>query len=309
MTGNFLTNEKIAILIQTGKDRLRYLDTTFNSIKNAIPSNVDIYITTYKAEQNILKYLTTNETISLDCQYLFPNQNTSWQKFIGEIPNKQFVTGIKGKYKDVIQVNIAHAKHYYEALCYSFNEIIARSNADYIVYIEDDVVFKKNFFETILNCINEIKQKNIGRVCIYKYGKFKNTGDRLIKNPGKQWLGPNVCLLLKTETLKKMNLDSYIFTSRDLPEFTQKRITENFIPQDGADYFLYNYIQKFTTSALYISESVCQHIGVMSSIYINVQASENCEVYTDKRCFFDHKKNLKRIDPCCYPPYVLDAQS
>ncbi len=299
--------EKIAVLIQTGKDRLRYLDTTFNSIKKAIPSSIDIYIAPNNAEQNIIKYLTTNETISLDNQYLFPNENKSWRNSIGEIPNKTHVVGIANKFKEIIQVN--ETKHRYEFICQILEKTLSRSSADYIVFIEDDVIFKETFFEEVLKCIKKCTDK-VGRISVYKGGSWARRGENENDNTIEKvsgWPGPNICIILNRVVLNAMNLKEYKFNIDSLPDQFQKVFLETgVIPQAGGDDFLSNYIKKYADLYKYTGKGVCQHIGVLSSIYTNVTPTELWYgPHPIRRCFFDSKNNLRRIDLSCKPPYLI----
>lgn len=290
--------KKITVLLQTSKDRLRYLDTTFNSITKVLPPEIEVYIACDQPSDQLLKYLTSNDDILLEDQYLYPNENVSWKRFVGVVENKKNVTGIVGKYKKLLLLD--SSLHMYEKLVISLNTVITDDNNDYIIYIEDDVIFKENFFSVVLKCIQEIEYSNIGRVSLFKSNHIKEK-TQLIKEKNTGWCGSNVCLLLKSSVLRVMNLSNYKFNIYDLPDYLQREVNNsNILPQVGGDHFLTNILRKFTNTSIYISDSICQHIGVLSALYENVSNLEHQINTSLKRSFFSHER-VVRIDFSCRP--------
>jgi hypothetical protein len=293
----------ITLLIQTAKDRLRYLDTTFNSVIKVLPQSTEVYISCDTPSDKLLQYLTTTDTIELDNTYLYPNEHTSWKKYIGYVENKKHVTDIYNKYKELI---FEKGNHRYKKFCTALNTVVSKINSKYILYIEDDCIFKDSFYNKILECIDFAKGKNIGRVAIFNRPKdLKGPILQLDNTP--YFRGANQCLLLNCNVLRKLNLCKYRFRLNHLPPVVRKRIKKDFIPETGADVFLANLIDSVSSNLNYAfkHEGICQHIGVLSSLYKNVEFSSTWSHDTEKRCFFDTENNLLRIDKTASPPYLL----
>ena len=288
-------NKRLSVIIQTSKDRIRYLDTTFNSITKVLPVDVDVYIACDKPSYDLLNYLTSNNSIMLNDLYLYPNENKSWLHYIGCIENKTHVNGIHGKYTKVI---LQDSKlHRYEKLTLTLHNLANEVSTDYTLYVEDDVIFKEGFYNTIIKCMLELDTSNIGRVSMYKYMKTESN-IKYIREIKTGWKGPNVCLLLKNKVLQSMGLDNYKFNEKD--SYNSSSNIER-----SADVFFANLLQKYTNSAILVADSVCQHIGILSTIYENVNHTEKWHSSDSKRCYFNQNNSLRRIDTNCIRPFVL----
>lgn len=309
---------KIAIVINTAKNRLRYFDTTFNSVYNTIPFNTPLYVMADIPSNILIDYISTNKEIKLNSQEdLYPNNIKDWQDIVGFIQNKKSVQGIQGKHT---KYYINQTLHIYENINYVCRDIISNSNCDYLVYIEDDVIFKQDWFNIVLNILKELEFNKIGYLSLFNY---KHANTKVLKSfkhfTTVSGTLPAVCVLLNTRFFLQSIPESYEYNiERDFLSLTSVQLSikdrslkVNTLPTEkrssiynrAQDSWLIKNLSNISNIAL-INKGVCQHIGVISSIYESkMLPTEHTPLFA--RSIFNNENKFQRVDRTIAPPFVL----
>ena len=307
----------IAVIIKTAKNRLRYFDTTFNSVRKTLPAEVPLYIMADVPDEIVLKYITTNDDIPLDPKKsLYPNDLPDWKNKIGFIENKTSVQGILGKY---VKHYVNHELHLYEFNNFACRAVAKETDCTHIIVIEDDAVFKADWFTKVLELLKQPGFDRIGFLSLFAYRPWaQGLMVRKLYTEFKLGNVGGVAFVLNVKHFKRCVAENYAFNVvRDflsMPIAKKQWWKETFkngaLPTGKRDP-LYNrnqdgwFIKELRKSSVtgIINVGVCQHIGVESCIYANVKEGKEDSMLT--RSFFTKNMALKRIDKALAPPYVI----
>ena len=307
----------IAVIIKTAKNRLRYFDTTFNSVRKTLPAEVPLYIMADVPDEIVLKYITTNDDIPLDPKKsLYPNDLPDWKNKIGFIENKTSVQGILGKY---VKHYVNHELHLYEFNNFACRAVAKETDCTHIIVIEDDAVFKADWFTKVLELLKQPGFDRIGFLSLFAYRPWaQGLMVRKLYTEFKLGNVGGVAFVLNVKHFKRCVAENYAFNVvRDflsMPIAKKQGWRETFkngaLPTGKRDP-LYNrnqdgwFIKELRKSSVtgIINVGVCQHIGVESCIYANVKEGKEDSMLA--RSFFTKNMELKRIDKALAPPYVI----
>lgn len=253
------------------KDRLEYLVYTWASLKKTV-KDIPIYIyDDGSTNQFLLEYLTTNRLISLvnpiniNCETL--------TKYVGQFPILNSIQGIGD------QIKLVHKSYSLGNTLISYQmvrEIFDRhSSIDYIIRLEDDVVFKEGWFDDLLDQWNNWNVINRGLLCSCAVQNYYRTGTREITthiNPSFQ------CVLIPR----------YFY---ELDKEFWYRI-EKF--ETKTDLYFRQHCLDLQLKCGLLPSSICQHIGVRS-LEVPKQDSYFSSTYS-----FD-----QRLDYSVDPPFVF----
>lgn len=132
------------------KDRVRYLDTELKSITATCPTSINVFLSNDgTTNANMLRYLGTNETVPLDDDWKFPEDNKEWNRLIGVIPNPDHTQGIKGKTRQILHARSAGTKN----LGLAVKQVFEETSAEYVIKMEDDLVFTPRWYFTLIRAI------------------------------------------------------------------------------------------------------------------------------------------------------------
>jgi len=130
------------------KDRVNYLDIELKSLSATLPRNTQVYISNDgTTSKQMIEYLTTNNKIYCD-KWMFPNYNNDWNNIIGILPVTDIV-GIKGK----VQVILYEKSEGTKNLGLSVKYVFENSNSDYVIKMEDDLIFTKGWYQSLIKAI------------------------------------------------------------------------------------------------------------------------------------------------------------
>jgi hypothetical protein len=132
------------------KDRIRYLDTELKSLSATAPSSLQVYLSNDGSDdQRMLRYLTTQDCIPLDDEWLFPQDNREWDDLIGRLPNAETVRGIAGKVHVILHGVSAGTANLGRAVKYVFTQ----TGAPYVIKMEDDLLFTPGWHSSLVRAI------------------------------------------------------------------------------------------------------------------------------------------------------------
>lgn len=227
------------------KDRIHYLDLTLRSLSATLPDDVPVYIVDDGSENpDMHRYLTTTECIHLP-QHKFPYEYSKWQQRVGKLPTRPDVYGI------------ANAVHLCEteskstgvrAAARAVREVFQRHACSAVFRIEDDVVFKAGWYETMVAAA-------VPRCGIIS--GFRHLFDKAVVTPGTpvdvlargRVGGP--LLLVSRGLYEKSTLPT------ELPAARLKNL----------DNFWVDLCRDNDLQVGVLRSGVCQHIGAYSSVY------------------------------------------
>lgn len=230
--------ESLPPVVVLAKDRIRYLDTTLKSLFASLPKNVTIYVSCDSPSEDVIQYLTTNQMININ-GYEYPD-NEWWMNKIGLLNNKT-TFGISGRIRIIIH------KSGTKGLGLTFNKVAElHPRATHIIRVEDDVIFKINWYQKMLNAF---RHKDIGIISglrhFYNNVKFKNYSDDLEELIEGYTGGVNLGISRKMCPFLLSNV---------------KTINDN-------DDFWINQCRSINLKICVFKKGICQHIGVISGIY------------------------------------------
>lgn len=257
----------IPILIRT-KDRPFYLNTTLSSLTaTKLDNSLIVIADDCSTSQQMNDYLFTNNKITLEQfnwfdeidsevkstgQIIMDELNLSnkeiWEKYIGNIPIKQNVTGLKDRFNVIQPIEQKGDKG--GLLWTIFAGFSLFRNADKIVILEDDLIFHKNWLKTALNIYSKDRSNNIGCVSVYNRENKIYSNDNVnlfYENPnigGVMYLIPrHVFNLMKNDGLFDLDI-----SSNEL----------------AGDVFFQNWLASKNLKILNSITSYIQHIGIKS---------------------------------------------
>ena len=319
---NFNKEHLVGVIIKTAKNRLRYFDTTFNSVRKTLPEEVPLYIMADVPHERLMQYITTNDEIAVDSQEnLYPNELVDWQDKIGFIENKTTVRGILGRYTAHF---VNHKLQLYEWNNFVCREVTKLTGCKYIVLIEDDVVFKADWFTKVLELLKQPGFNDIGILSLFGNNRYADRLEVLeLFTKFKKNIVPSQAFLINVEQFQKAIPEDFAFNIKcdflDFPAIKKHSIKHPLhkyfksgkLPTCKRDPF-YNrnqdgwFISKLrkNSEVAFINKGVCQHIGVESAIYKNVTQKIPKGSILLKN-FYTKDKKLNRVDVNIHPPYAL----
>lgn len=140
----YYTNVPIVIIC---KDRINYLDLELKSISSTCPSSTQVIVSNDGTKnKNTLRYLNTQDPISIG-QWSFPPK---WPQ-LTNIPTLDTVQGVGGKLNMLLWKVSAGTKNLGLAVKYAFE----RTGSPYVIKMEDDLIFIKNWYALLINAIQD----------------------------------------------------------------------------------------------------------------------------------------------------------
>lgn len=174
------------------KDRVRYLDTTLKSISASVPSTTSVYISNDGTKNSkMIEYLTTNHRVLLD-SHTYPNEHTGWQTYVGHIPNEQVATGIAKKAIVFMRNDCSGIRNLGQAV----QRIFDTSDTHNLIKVEDDVIFKKGWYEKLISAL--VVNPNFGLVSASRYffdNPVLKDHDRRIQQLTNGYTGGNIMII------------------------------------------------------------------------------------------------------------------
>ena len=249
------------------KDRVQYLDITLKSLSGTTPSNVPIYVVNDKTNnQNMIKYLTTNQQISLT-NFQYPNDK-AWNKYIGNLPIFNNVKGICGKVNVIMNTS-------QKTLPNAFKRIFMETKSSYIIRIEDDVVFKNNWYDIMCQHISD----DVG-ILEGHFVADSCQGHKKLSHYSE-----------KFDELEGNNGGQVMRVSRQL--FSMSKCMNDNPDVLGTDFIWINECRKLGMKVLMTKPRIAQHFGINSEFWKKEQ----------RKFFIDGIIN--RGDPTVFPPYNI----
>ena len=272
--------------------------------------------------ERLMQYITTNDEIAVDSQEnLYPNELVDWQDKIGFIENKTTVRGILGRYTAHF---VNHKLQLYEWNNFVCREVTKLTGCKYIVLIEDDVVFKADWFTKVLELLKQPGFNDIGILSLFGNNRYADRLEVLeLFTKFKKNIVPSQAFLINVEQFQKAIPEDFAFNIKcdflDFPAIKKHSIKHPLhkyfksgkLPTCKRDPF-YNrnqdgwFISKLrkNSEVAFINKGVCQHIGVESAIYKNVTQKIPKGSILLKN-FYTKDKKLNRVDVNIHPPYAL----
>lgn len=261
---------KIPIIIRS-KDRFEQLYFTLNSLFSTnIDNNCDVTIVDdHSTNQVLIDFLTTNERIYLNTSY----QNLCYKfkndyriqaisKYIKRTP--VYVNGIKNK----INVHIANKSQgdrggILYAIKYGFEN---NPNADYIILLQNDIVFNKNWLTNLLDIYNAADKQTLGIITGWNYinnSKYKLIEETDLYRIYDYAFTGSPCFLIHRNVYNLL-LNNKIFNKQFLPI---QRVNKELLTSDS------NY-------------NIAGDTYLLKLVY-----NENLKFYITKKCYIQHIGN------------------
>jgi len=265
-------NQKNVIVQILCKDRLKYLWYTWQSLCETL-SNIPIIIyDDGSTKKDIQNFLYTNNEFELEEPININNKVL--KKYIGHFEPISRIKGIQDKVK---------VRRFYKSIgntpisFFSLEEIFEENDYDYIIRLEDDVVFKHGWFDELITQWNEWDIANKGLLCSSSIQNefrksFKNITTHL--NPTFQ------CVLIPR-----------YFYEIGKEEFVRKRKFET-----KTDLYFRELCLNMNMLCGLLPKSICQHIGVES-----LEIPKNKQ---DGEYFSSSYDFSKRLDLSVEPPFA-----
>jgi hypothetical protein len=263
---------KNLIIVILCKERLKYLVYTWSSLMKTLPFGYTIYVyDDGSTNEDLLEFLTTNslfklrQSININCSVL--------EKYIGHFP---VLTYSKGIANQIIlrheSCSVLNTEISFKMMREVFDE---NPDIDFILRIEDDVVFKQDWFQTLTEKWLNWSIINPGILCGCAIGHRLQQNMDIITDghPSAQ------CVLIPRTFYE---LDKELF--RGPFKFKTK-----------ADLYMDQFCRDVGLECGMLSKSVCQHIGIESE-----ELKGHSNDYYSKTYTFD-----KRIDLSVEPPFIF----
>jgi hypothetical protein len=267
-------NEKNLAVVILCKERLKYLVYTWSSLMKVLNINCPIYVYDDGSQDKDLnqfltydKWFALRKEININCEVL--------SRCVGYFQPKFCVEGIATKIvlrkqpKSIMNTAIT-----FKYMREIFDE---NPNVQYILRIEDDVVFKENGLDILFESWNKWNKEiiNPGILCGCAIGVKREPTSYIVTNgfPSAQ------CVLL----------------SRDFYKIDKEAFKGPWKCHNKADLYLDRYCRDFGLICGSLGTSICQHIGIESE-----ELKTHNDDYYSKSYAFD-----RRIDYTVSPPYVL----
>lgn len=262
-------NTVIAILC---RDRLKYLIHTWNSLQKSMTHVCPIYIyDDGSTNPELNRFLTTNydfeltSPIDINCPVL--------SKYVGTFPVISSISGISSFIKLKKQnKSIGNTEISFKLVAELFDE---NPQINYIIKLEDDVVFKENWMEDLMDAWNGWSIINPGVLCscsISNIFRKKTSYITTCHNPSFQ----------------------LALFSRDLYEIDKDYFRGSWKYKTKVDLYTKKFCDDNNVECGLLGASVCQHIGVES-----IELTRYSE-YFSKSYTFD-----RRLDLTVEPPFVI----
>jgi hypothetical protein len=257
------------------KDRVRYLDTTLKSLSATVPSAVPVFVVNdATTDPSMTRYLTGDRAVPIS-EPPFPHSHPQWKRRIGELPEPAEVAGIGGKVGLLLGKSPGGTRNLGLAVMHAFEA----TGADYVIRVEDDVLFKAGWYERLAAVTSELGDAGIisGFRYFFRQPQLRPAGsnaEALVRGYG------GGCLMAASRQL-------YL---------RRRRLFENDVrSMKHNDVFWIENCRQAGLRTYVTALSLCQHIGVVST-------------FTDR----GHKQyivngRLAKIAPDVTPPFPLAA--
>ena len=251
------------------KDRVRYLDTTLASITATVPEDVPVYLANDGCETDrMLRYLTTDDMVSLEDELRYPNENPVWIKHVGFLPNHDQVRGVLGKVK--VFINRGGR---------TLGKILQRAMADNpgakrFIRIEDDVVMREGWYQEMCGVTGE-------RVGIISGMLYFRSGTQQLKR-----LNDRFQVVITGTTGGQIMSISKKLCMRCPRVFSRKSVKHT-------DKLWVKWCRQNDMLFCVPYKSMCQHFGVVSEWWLD-----------SERTFMDESSFSRGIDDIS-PPFAL----
>lgn len=132
------------------KDRINYLNTELLSLSATSPLSTRIFLSNDGTRNTeMLKYLTSNDSVSMDNDWKFPCDNQEWDDLIGRLPNPPNVDGVKNKVHVLAHSYSSGTQNIGLSVKYVFDH----TPASHVIKMEDDLVFCQGWYFSLLKAI------------------------------------------------------------------------------------------------------------------------------------------------------------
>lgn len=244
---------------------------TLRGLSATVPPIVPVYVANDgSSNHDVLRYLTTTEDVQLKGME-FPNDHPQWRRNLGYVPNHNVVRGIAGKVNVVLRGIPAGTKNIGFAARLAFDQ----TGASHVIKIEDDILFKKGWYQTI--CHSLLKHPDVGLISGFRY--FWSSAATTVRDS-------IIEILVRGYTGGVMMAVSRVVLDR-CPDMFINEITAI---ADNEDFWIDRTRQGGLRVAV-TAASVCQHIGVVTEA--------KCRPYMNK------DGRIVKIDHSLFPPYEM----
>lgn len=265
------TKENLAIVIFC-RDRLKYLVHTWNSLVKTVevPYTISVYDDCSEDEE-LLRFLQSSDEfllkspIDINCGVL--------KKYIGDFPIIEKVKGIGNK---IIlrrqEQNIGNSFILFKAVREIFEE---NPDVQYILRLEDDIVFKEGWLEILLSKWNEWSSTiiNPGILC-----------GCMIQNPDKR---EGEITTIFCPSFQCVLIPRYLY------DIDKEWFNGPWKFKTKCDLYMEKYCRESGFACGLLQQSICQHIGVDS---VELQRYDE---YFSKGYDFS-----QRMDSTVFPPFI-----
>lgn len=238
-------NSQNTVVVILCKDRLKYLFYTWQSLQKTSDLPVFVY-DDGSTSPDIIKFLTTNSEFPVHIDI----NNNVLEKNIGYFPPISSITGINSR------IQLFRQKKSIGNTAISLKmvrEIFSNTSFQYIIRLEDDVVFKKDWVQTLMEKWNNWNIPNKGILCscaVQNHFRKKTSSITTHHNPTFQ------CVVIPR-----------YFYELDRDYFDEAKRFETKI-----DLYFRKHCLELELECGLLPESVCQHIGIESlEISKNIQ--------------------------------------
>lgn len=261
--------DKIPLLIRS-KDRLTNLYFTLNSLYTTNAKDLcKITIIDDKSEsKEMIQFLTTNNKINFQINY-----NKEYKQFISNknvayvsnfVKNKNQIIGIKNKVNIFMSdINYGDRGGILFSIKYGFQN---NPNAEFIIIMQNDIVFNQEWLNKLLELYNKIDKKTLGIISCWNNPNKKNVqpqkiDDYLVAQSG-VFVGAQCYLISKN--IYNILLKTKQFDKKFKPVITKE---ERKIATSTSDYniagdtYLLNIMYKNKFKLYLTVQSYIQHIG------------------------------------------------
>lgn len=253
----------------TTKDRPAYLDTTLRSLTASVERTDTVHIWADKPETDDgARILDTSERFSLQVPVSwYPNPHRC-------LPDVHAVTGVWGRFKVTGFLAASGAWGVpASAIIHAFER-----GADALILLQDDVVFKRGWYETMEGCVQQGLDEGYGVISFHCFSKRHNDVDGLM-----HWRKPRTvpaqCNLILRNLWDKDEHGIRDSAKVHRPRKWDVRL-KRMVDQSGLKYGLYR-------------PGICQHTGQVSQCwYAKAQKMEGAR-----------RSYKARVDQTVYPPY------
>lgn len=259
-------SEENSVILILSKDRLKYLAYTWQSLSKT--SSLPVYLyDDGSSDQDLIRFLTSDgnfllsNNIDINCETL--------SRYVGWFPPITNLDGISSKI-NLQRRNLGHTQILFSAI----REIFEQTNFEYIIQLEDDVVFKRGWLQTLMRVWNDWSAVNKGILCscsVQNELRHPKSGILTGINP----------------TFQCVVIPRYIY------EIDREWFNGPWKFRTKCDLYTVKYCQERDFLVGVLGESVCQHIGVDS---LDLKTYE---------VFSSNYKFDRRVDLSVDPPFVL----